>query len=211
MARVVVIDDQNLVLEGLCSLLDLHPEIDVVARAHDAQDILTFIETHEPDVVILDVRMPKFSGIDALKMIRNAGIDIPVMLLSTFDEHDLVLESIRLGAQGYLRKDISFQVLTEAVLSLHQGKRWFQPAVTQGITSRSELEALNNEQPFTPLSDSELEILRLIAAGFSNAEIASALFKSTGTVRNQVSSILTKLVVRDRTRAVLRGIELKLI
>ncbi|AZQ12790.1 response regulator transcription factor [Shewanella khirikhana] len=214
--KVMVVDDQLLVLEGLCSLLSLHGAIKVVAKATSAEALPDALAASGAELLIMDVRMPGLSGIEALKLLREqerlaGSAPIPVLMLSTFDEHELVLESLRLGAQGYLRKDISFQSLTEAVLKLAAGKRHIQPAVTAGVVSRAELESLNRDLPYTPLSDCELDVLRLMAAGYSNVEIASALFKSRGTIRNQVSSILTKLVARDRTRAVLRGIELKLL
>nr|WP_275444116.1 response regulator transcription factor [Pseudoalteromonas sp. MM17-2] len=212
--KVAVVDDQNLVLEGLCSLLALHPDLQVSAQRNHAEHIVTWLTANPVDVLVLDVRMPTVSGIDALREIRNAKLPVAVMLLSTFDEHDLVLKSIRLGADGYLRKDISFAVLTDAIIALSQGQRWLQPAVTQTIAchaSRPNNPPLYEFTQYETLSLSELEILRLVAAGFSNAEIAEALYKSAGTVRNQVSAILAKLMVRDRTRAVLRGIELGLI
>lgn len=208
--KILLIDDQNLVREGIKSLLQLKPGLDVVAEADDGSEALALALTYQPDVMLLDIRMPKVTGLDVLKQLKAANIQLPVLILTTFDDHDLVLECIKLGAKGYLRKDVSFDALTNAIINLAQGKSWLQPAVT----CRVEKARGNQDSPsalIEQLTDIEVQVLRLVAAGYSNHEIADALHRSVGTIRNQVSAILAKLNVRDRTRAVLKALDLGLI
>lgn len=207
---IVLIDDQNLVREGIKSLLQLKPGFTVVAEAADGSAAETLVRQYQPDVLLLDIRMPKVTGLQVLQQFKAAGIDVPVLILTTFDDHELVLDCIKLGARGYLRKDVSFEVLTNAILTMAQGKSWLQPAVTcrveQARDSKTAAAPLTEQ-----LTDIELQVLRLVAAGYSNHEIADALYKSVGTIRNQVSAVLAKLDVRDRTRAVLKALDLGLI
>lgn len=207
---IVLIDDQNLVREGIKSLLQLKPGFTVVAEAADGSAAETLVRQYQPDVLLLDIRMPKVTGLQVLQQFKTAAIDVPVLILTTFDDHELVLDCIKLGARGYLRKDVSFEVLTNAILTMAQGKSWLQPAVTcrveQARDSKTAAAPLTEQ-----LTDIELQVLRLVAAGYSNHEIADALYKSVGTIRNQVSAVLAKLDVRDRTRAVLKALDLGLI
>ena len=153
--------------------------------------------------------MPKLSGIDTLLALRDKGIKTPVLMLTTFDDHELVNGAMRAGAKGYLLKDVSLETLVDTITQITNGKTLIQPAVTekvlQGLKGLNvEFESFENPEPLT---EKEVEILRLIAAGYSNKEIADAMFKSTGTIKNQVSSVMAKLGVRDRTRAVLKALE----
>lgn len=208
--KVVLVDDQNLIREGLKSLLQLKPGIEVVAEANDGDAVIDLLRRHRPDVLLLDIRMPRVSGLDVLQQLQEAGLAVPVLILTTFDEHELVLDCIRLGARGYLRKDVSFEALTNAIGTLARGGSWLQPAVTCRVEQARE-SGVYDDAPCDKLSNIETQVLRLVAAGYSNHEIADALFKSVGTIRNQVSSILAKLNVRDRTRAVLKALDLGLI
>jgi len=158
---------------------------------------------------LMDIRMPKLSGIDTLLALRDKGIKTPVLMLTTFDDHELVNGAMRAGAKGYLLKDVSLETLVDTITQIKNGKTLIQPAVTekvlQGLKGLNvEFESFENPEPLT---EKEVEILRLIAAGYSNKEIADAMFKSTGTIKNQVSSVMAKLGVRDRTRAVLKALE----
>ena len=153
--------------------------------------------------------MPKLSGIDTLLALSDKGISTPVLMLTTFDDHELVNGAMRAGAKGYLLKDVSLETLVDTITQIKNGKTLIQPAVTekvlQGLKGLNvEFESFENPEPLTA---KEVEILRLIAAGYSNKEIADAMFKSTGTIKNQVSSVMAKLGVRDRTRAVLKALE----
>ncbi|WP_127346339.1 response regulator transcription factor [Pseudidiomarina mangrovi] len=211
---VVVIDDQHLVRAGLISLLQLADNIKVLGQAADGDAAIAAIEQLQPDVVLMDIRMPGCDGITALQRLREAGNQTPVLLLTTFDDHETILQALRAGAKGYLLKDVSLDTLVEAIQSLHSGGSWLQPVITsriveglQGLTSA----AASSEPVLEALTDRELAILQLMAAGLSNHEIAASLFKSTGTIKNQVSTVLAKLGVHDRTRAVLKAIELGLL
>lgn len=209
--RIVLVDDQNLVREGLSSLIQLSSTMIVVAEANDGDAAITLLGEYQPDVLLLDIRMPKMSGLDVLRQMQMHNINTPCLILTTFDDHDLVLECIHLGAKGYLRKDVRFEDLSKAIISLAQGGTWYQPAVTCQIEYSQLKSSKQHDKKATQLTITEIQILRLVAAGYSNHEIATALCKSSGTVRNQVSAILTKLNTRDRTRAVLKALELKII
>jgi DNA-binding NarL/FixJ family response regulator len=213
MIRVVLVDDQTLVRQGIRSLLGLAGGIEIVAEATDGDEAVAVIHRERPDVVLLDVRMPRKSGIEVLQQLQNGGdgANLPgVILLTTFDDDEVLLEGIKAGAKGYLLKDVSLEVLTEAIRTVAAGETLIRPAVTERVLRglehvRRDFDALS---PPDPLTRRELEILRLIAGGYSNREIADALGTAEGTVKNHASSILSKLGVRDRTRAVLKALEL---
>jgi DNA-binding NarL/FixJ family response regulator len=205
--KLLLVDDQNLVKMGLCSLLQLNGNIDVVAQLDDGVGVIDAIETHKPDVMLLDIRMPKKDGIEVLADMKAQNIELPTIILTTFDEHDLVLKSMKLGAKGYLRKDVSLESLIQAIDSVLAGELWIQPAITNHVIENSEFIQPKESDILEALTNSEVQVLRLAAAGYSNNEIAEAIHKSPGTVRNQMSFILEKLHVRDRTRAVLKAIE----
>ena len=209
--KILLVDDQNLIREGIKSLVQLRPDMHVVAEADDGTEVISLIGRHHPDVLLLDLQMPGVNGQDVLRQMQNRNISTPTLILTTFDNHNLVLECIKLGAKGYLRKDVSFEALTNAILSLAQGRTWLQPAVTCRVEKGKEQMRTNDIQLLEQLTEIETQVLRLVAGGYSNQEIADALHKSVGTIRNQVSSILSKLDVRDRTRAVLKALELGLI
>lgn len=209
MIRVVIVDDQALVRQGFAGLLAV-AGMDVGGEAADGKEAVEVIARTRPDVVLLDMRMPGFDGIWALRRLRDDGIDIPALVLTTFDEDGLVLEALRAGARGYLLKDITLEQLTEAVETLARGGSVVAPALTDRM-----LRALQTRQPPSSdvpsgttreLTDRELDVLRLVASGYSNREIGDALFLAEGTVKNHISAVLGKLGARDRTNAVLRAL-----
>lgn len=211
--KVMLAEDQNLVREGLRNLLQLSENIEVVGEVTDGSEVLDGLEKFDPDVLLIDIRMPKMTGIEALQAMQSAGIDTPAIILTTFDDHQLVLEGMQAGAKGYLLKDVSLESLVNAIEKVQQGETLVQPAITERILKGLASMASNTEEPelLEELSPKELEVLRLMAGGYSNREISTAIHKSEGTVKNQVSSILEKLGVRDRTQAVLRAINLGLL
>jgi DNA-binding NarL/FixJ family response regulator len=206
--RVAVVDDQTLLRDALRQLLDMTPDIRVVAEAADGTQAAEVIRRAKPDVVLLDVRMPGQSGVQVLRDLKSDGPP-PTILLTTFDDDEAVQEGIRAGARGFLLKDVAFEGLTLAIREVAAGRTLLRPAVTE--RARRELEELQPEfeslDPPDPLTRREVEVLRLIAGGYSNREIAEMLGTSEGTVKNHTSTILSKLGVRDRTRAVLRALE----
>lgn len=209
MIRVLLVEDQTLVREGLERLLSLTDDITVVARATDGEEALKKLRDSSPDVVLLDVRMPKMTGIEFLQSLHEAGDATPTILLTTFDDDVALLNGIRLGAKGYLLKDVSLATLTGAIRLVAQGGTMISPVVTERLLRGLEGAHLPTSQDYgeARLTQRETEILRLMTGGYSNREIASALRLSEGTVKNHVSNILGKLGVRDRTRAVLKAIE----
>ncbi|MAO67113.1 MULTISPECIES: response regulator transcription factor [Idiomarina] len=213
--NVLLVDDQTLVREGLSSLLSLSDNVTVVAQASSGREAVRLTTESEPDVILMDIRMPDLNGIEAVELLRKKGFQTPVLMLTTFDDHESIMKAIQAGAEGYLLKDVSLEVLVGAIEALADGKTWLQPAITERIVQGlKESKAPENDSEQTlvePLTDKEIAVLRLIAAGLSNNEIAESLFKSTGTVKNQVSSLMAKLGVRDRTRAVLKAIDLGLL
>ena len=207
--RLILVEDQMLVREGIKSLLGLDDSVEVVGEYENGQQLIDSENALNCDVILMDIRMPKLSGIDTLLALSDKGISTPVLMLSTFDDHELVNGAMRAGAKGYLLKDVSLETLVDTITQIKNGKTLIQPAVTekvlQGLKGLNvEFESFENPEPLT---EKEVEILRLIAAGYSNKEIADAMFKSTGTIKNQVSSVMAKLGVRDRTRAVLKALE----
>ena len=210
MIRIVLADDQTLMRAGLRGLLELTPDLRVAAEAADGREAIAAVRAERPDVLLLDVRMPHASGLDVLRELGRTAELPPTLLLTTFDDDEALFAALRSGARGFLLKDVSFERLTEAIRAVARGETLIRPAVTERVVSLLErtapaFESLERADPLTPR---EIDVLRLMAGGYSNREIATALGTSEGTVKNQVSSILSKLGVRDRTRAVLRGIEL---
>lgn len=208
MTRVIVADDQALVREGIRTLLEV-AGIEVVAEAEDGAQAVAAIEEHAPEVVLMDLRMPRHDGIWALEQLREQGSAVPVLVLTTFDDDQLVLRALRAGARGYLLKDVTIARLAHAVGVLADGGTLMSPSVTDSL-----LRALRDgaaerevqEAPLQALTVREIEVLRLVAEGCSNREIAEVLHLAEGTVKNHLSVILQKTGSRDRTSAVLRAL-----
>lgn len=208
MTRVVIVDDQALVRQGIAGLLAV-AGVEVVGEAADGRAAVDVITATAPDVVLLDARMPRFDGIWTLERLREDGAEIPVLVLTTFDDDALVLDALRAGARGYLLKDVTLEQLTHAVETLAAGGTLIAPAMTDRLLRavRSRPAEQPTGMPRSPeLTDRELDVLRLVAGGYSNRQIAEALFLAEGTVKNHVSAILTKLGTRDRTNAVVRAL-----
>ncbi len=210
MIKVMLVDDQNLVRKGVRSLLELSAEIVVVAEAADGMEAVRTIAQVNPDVVLLDMRMPQMSGLDVLLALSAAGTLPPTIILTTFDDDELVLAGIKAGARGYLLKDVALADLVNAIKTVAQGGSMVKPVVTQRLLKGLEnlkTDFYSLDRP-DPLTERETEILRLMAGGYSNKEIANSLGVAEGTIKNHVSNILSKMGVRDRTRAVLKAFEL---
>ena len=206
--RVALVDDQTLVREGIRGLLRLSDKVEVVAEGSDGAQVVQIATDYTPDVFLMDIRMPQMNGIEAIRALRDQGIATPVVILTTFDDHELVMDGITAGATGFLLKDVSLEKLIETIESVHAGGSVIQPVLSESLLARVQkkglpFESLDDPEPLTPR---ETEILRLVAAGYSNREISQMLSKSEGTVKNHVSNILSKFGVRDRTRAVLKAI-----
>ena len=207
--RIALADDQALVRSGLRALLESLPDLDVVLEAADGQALLDGLQLNPVDVILSDIRMPGLDGLGLLHRLREAAITTPVILLTTFDDSDLPLRAAEAGAQGFLLKDASPEDLHEAILRVAAGETLLAPVATDPVRARY---AFRDQTPPTDrFSEREVAILRLIAGGYSNKEIARSVYLSEGTVKNYVSDILDKLETRDRTRAVLKAITLRII
>lgn len=210
MIRVVFAEDQTIVRRGIVSLLHTTEDIRVVAEAADGDEGLAAILAVKPEVALLDIRMPKRTGIEVLQQMAELTIAVPVILLTTFDEDPLFLQAVQAGAKGFLLKDVSVERLAEAIRTAAEGGTLLRPAVTERVVRVIQEKGTNFDSSVLPdrLTPRETHVLQLIAGGYSNREIADSLSMSEGSVKNHTSSILSKLGARDRTRAVLRGIEL---
>jgi len=203
--RILLVDDQSLFREGLRTLLSVQSEFEVTGEACNGEEALQLVTDQNPDIVLMDLRMPVMDGVTATNRLHIERPDIKVIVLTTFDDDEDVFEGLRAGAVGYLLKDVSSQKLFEAIRATARGEYFLLPSITAKIVS--ELKRVGQTSPplqdlVEPLSNRELEILRLVSDGLSNKEIAEKLVIAEGTVKNHLSSILAKLSARDRMQAV---------
>ena len=207
--RVLLVDDQSLFREALATLLGVREEVEVVGEAADGAEALDCAARLQPDVVLMDLRMPTLDGIAATRRLRAQQPAVRVIALTTFDADEEVFAALRAGAVGYLLKDVSSGRLVEAVLAAARGESVLQPSVAAKVVARVAAlpdEAVPRPRPIVvPLSERELAVVRLLAEGRSNREIAADLFLAEGTVKNHVTALLGKLGARDRTQAALRA------
>lgn len=196
--KVLVVDDQRLIRDGIASLLDIQDGIEVVGTAVDGRDAIEKTLALQPDVVLMDVRMPEMDGVEAVAVLRQKAPDTRVVMLTTFDDEEYVVQALRAGAAGYLLKDLPSHELAAAVKLAHAGVAQFDPAAVARLTNALARPAVPED---LDLTSREIEVLRLVAAGATNREIAGRLYLSVGTVKNHVSRILNRLNLRDRTQA----------
>jgi DNA-binding NarL/FixJ family response regulator len=215
--RVLLVDDQQLFREGLATLLSVREEIEVVGEAANGLEALERTAVLRPRVVLMDLRMPVLNGIEATRRLHAAHPDVRVVALTTFDDDEDVFEALKAGALGYLLKDVSADKLVEAIRAAARGESFLQPSVAAKVINEfarlaeTQTPTAIAELPTEMLSEREAQVLRLLASGASNKEIAVALNLAEGTVKNHVTSVLGKLGVRDRTQAALQAKALGLI
>jgi DNA-binding NarL/FixJ family response regulator len=201
---VLVVDDQQLVRDGIASLLGIQPGIVVAGTAVDGGDAVEKTLALGPDVVLMDVRMPGIDGVEALAILRRRGCPAKVVMLTTFDDEEYVVEALRAGAAGYLLKNLPAAQLADAVRLAHAGVTQLDAAVTAHLTPSPAPRPPSVPPPAaTGLTAREIDVLRLLADGSTNREIAARLFLSEGTVKNHISRVLSRLGLRDRTQAAL--------
>lgn len=209
MIRVFIVEDHAIVREGLSNLLALSQDIEVIGAAASAEEAMAQIPDAKPDVLLLDIKLPKLNGVELIRALQARLCLPPTLILTTFEDDELLFEGLRAGARGYLLKDISLEELLEAIREIARGGNYVKPAVTERLLQavRKSDDRSRRDVPPMLLTERETDVLRLLASGYSNREVARALVVSVGTVKNHVSSILAKLGVRDRTRAVLKGLQ----
>jgi DNA-binding NarL/FixJ family response regulator len=213
--RILIVDDQTMFRSGMRVLLGTQTDFEVIGEAADGEEAISRAASLKPDVVLMDLRMPVLDGAAATRRLRSAQPEVKVIVLTTFDEDEAVFDGIRSGAIGYLLKDAPTDKLYEAIRAAARGESFLQPSVAAKLVA--EFNRLSVQTPLwaqtlnEPLSTRELEILRLLAQGATNREIAAQLILAEGTVKNHVTNILTKLEVTDRTSAAVKARELGLL
>jgi DNA-binding NarL/FixJ family response regulator len=212
---ILIVDDQALFREGLRTLLSVQPDFEVLGEAANGEEALRLAVQLQPGVVLMDLRMPVMDGVTATQRLHDALPNCRVIVLTTFDDEDLVFDGLRAGAVGYLLKDVSSEKLFEAIRAAARGEYFLLPSITTKVMaefSRLSRMAPAHVQPLAePLSPREMEILRMVATGASNREIAEILVIAEGTVKNHLTNILGKLSVKDRMQAVIKAREFGLI
>ncbi len=206
MIRVMIIDDHEIVREGLKTILGNEPDFEVVAESATADDVGKLVGKANPNVILLDARLPGVSGAEACRQLATTYPDIAVLIVSTYSDNDLIQDCIKAGARGYVVKDIERFSLKESIRAVHGGGGAVSPAIAAKVLDRLRTEDhLTPPVPPSPLSGTQMEILRLIAAGFSNREIAVRVYLSENTVKSHVQEIFRKLDVDNRVQAALRA------
>lgn len=204
MIKVIICDDQAIILAGLEMLLKLEPDIEVVGRAKDGKEAIALTETQSPDLILMDLKMPGMNGVEATRRLRAQHPDVKVLILTTYDDDEWLFDAIRAGANGYLLKDSPRAEVIKAVRGTVEGMSFVDPAVAGKLLGQFAGEPMRPAANLTnKLTEREVDVLCLLAQGLSNADIAHQLFLSEGTVRNHVSTIYAKLDVADRTQAAL--------
>ena len=201
--RVFVADDQLLIRQGIRTLLEMDPGIAVVGEAADGAEVIAALPAAAVDVLLLDIRMPGQDGLAVLRTLAAAARLPPTLILTTFDDADVVLDGIRAGARGFMLKDVSYQQLIAAIRAVASGATVFQPAVTERLLRAGAPARAGADAQREALTEREVQVVRLMAGGYSNKEIAHALGTAEGTIKNHVSSILAKFGVRRRADLIL--------
>jgi len=213
--KILLVDDQPLFREGLRTVLSLHSDFEVVGEAANGSEAIRLSRSLLPSVVLMDLQMPILDGVSATRRLHEEQPSCRVIVLTTFDDDEMVFDGLRAGAVGYLLKDVPSEKLAEAIRAAARGESFLQPSVAAKVVAEfarlSGRTAAVMDSLIEPLSERELEILRLIARGTSNREIANGLFIAEGTVKNHVTNILAKLGVRDRTQAAIKAKDIGLV
>lgn len=217
--RVLIVDDQRLMREGLKTILELEDDIDVISMAENGQDALDKVAAVAPDVVLMDIRMPIMNGVECTGVIRQNYPAVKVLILTTFDDDEYIIDGLKNGAVGYLLKDVPSEKLVSSIRDVYNGNAIMQPEIAAKIISHLTASKMPAKpEPIAPagrqandLTEREIEVLKLVAKGFSNREIAKALFISEGTVKNYISSLYDKLDIAERSKLIMYALERKLV
>ncbi|MBS4172975.1 response regulator transcription factor [Bacillus sp. FJAT-49736] len=207
MIKIIIVDDQPLVREGLGSLLNLRPEIEVVGTAGDGLEALDIAQEKKPDIVLMDIRMPNMNGVEGTRALLDKLPNLKVLMLTTFNDSDLIYDALQQGASGYLLKDMSTDTIVQSIMTVFYGgivlPRDFTNQVLEEKRRKEDTNSKSDELPslLKELTERELEVLKYLGLGLNNKEIANTLYITEGTVKNHVSNIIQKLNIRDRTQA----------
>ncbi|HHT7190333.1 TPA: response regulator [Bacillus cereus] len=204
--KLLLVEDHHIVRRGLVFFLKTREEFEIIGEAANGEEALCFVQKEKPDVVLMDVSMPKINGIEATKRIKQYDETIKILMLSSFSEQDYVLPALEAGADGYQLKEVQPEQLVASIIAVHQGNANFHPKVTPALFNRSVVKK-KKENPFSMLTKREREVLHEIAKGRSNKEIAAELHITEQTVKTHVSNVLAKLEVDDRTQAALYAVK----
>lgn len=214
----MIVDDQRLMREGLKTILDLEAGIKVIELAENGQDAIEKISVNQPDIVLMDIRMPLMNGVECTAVIKDKYPHIKILILTTFDDDQYIIEGLRNGAEGYILKDLPSEKLISAIKDVYAGNSIMQPEIASKIISHiTDRKLLNvdnknslTEELVDKLTERERDVLRLVAKGLNNKEIANELFISIGTVKNYISSIYEKIGVKERSKAIMYAIDNKI-
>ncbi|MEH2268747.1 MAG: response regulator transcription factor [Nostoc sp.] len=205
MIKVLLVDDQSLIRQGLRALLELEPDLEIVGEAENGEEAINLVAEFQPDVILLDIRMPIMDGVAATREIQKRFVKTNILVLTTFDDDEYVSAALKNGAMGYLLKDTPSEELAVAIRAVHKGYTQLGPGIVKKLLTQFSHSTLTQSPPvpssLAELTPREKEVLRLIATGASNREIAQELYISEGTVKNHVTNILNRLNLRDRTQA----------
>ncbi|MEI4832383.1 MULTISPECIES: response regulator transcription factor [Bacillus] len=207
MIRIMIVDDQSLVRDGLAMLLNLRPELEVVGTANNGMEAVQKAEEFQPEIILMDIRMPHTNGVEGTRLIKEQFPNIKVLMLTTFNDSELIFEALEQGASGYLLKDMATDTIVQAILTAHAGGVVLPQDITAQIVKelkRTKVDSIAEQrvpEQIGQLTEREIEVLRELGYGLNNKEIAEKLFITEGTVKNHVSNIISKLELRDRTQA----------
>ncbi|MBQ0064880.1 MAG: response regulator transcription factor [Firmicutes bacterium] len=213
MIKVLIADDQELIRQSLEIVLSAHKDIDVVATAKDGLEVIEKVRKHHPDVILMDIRMPNMDGVYCTKEIKEKYPNIKIIILTTFDDDEFVFSALKYGASGYLLKGVSMDELYKAILTVVDGKAMINPDIAAKVLKIFSQMAISNyaiqvnPENVSEISNAEFRVIQQVGYGLTNKEIAKNLFLSEGTVRNYISSILSKLQLRDRTQLAIWAVQ----
>ena len=204
--KVMLVDDEQLIRSGLKIMLETYPDIEVIHQAGNGREAFECCQIEVPDVVLMDIRMPDSTGIEGTKLIKEAYPDVKIVMVTTFQDTEYIVEAMQYGASGYLLKDSSYEAIYDGIKVALSGKVVMDATVSEKLVMQPKAQTTTNQQTDISslgLTEREIELIRLVSQGLNNKEISEALFLSEGTVKNNISTILSKLALRDRTQLVI--------
>ena len=204
--KVMLVDDEQLIRSGLKIMLETYPDIEVIHQAGNGREAFECCKEEVPDVVLMDIRMPVSTGIEGTKLIKEAYPEVKIVMVTTFQDTEYIVEAMQYGASGYLLKDSSYEAIYDGIKVALSGKVVMDATVSEKLVMQPKAQTTTNQQTDISslgLTEREIELIRLVSQGLNNKEISEALFLSEGTVKNNISTILSKLALRDRTQLVI--------